>query len=301
MQPNTIYNEDCVSYLSKLDDQSVDLFIVDPPYYKVVNDKWDHQWFTFEEYVEWCENWISEMGRVSKWSGSVWLFGFPHQLMHMLPLMNAAGFTFKQQIIINKGMQAVAGRTSSKLKMFPTATESAFFFYKDARDHVRDLLQAGREKLNWKGKDVNAYLGKATSGGGTFACIASHKKPKEHRVLPTREDWTKLSEIMDLPEYDDTVYKFNITSGLTDVWDDINFYDRSVKKFHSTQKPLKLIERLINTSSNEGDLVCDPFMGSGSTAISCMNTDRVFTGCEIDEKYFGLINERIQTHNPLGV
>ena len=42
---------------------------------------------------------------------------------------------------------------------------------------------------------------------------------------------------MKLPKYEDVVYKFNIQMGLTDVWDDINFYDRSLKKIHSTQKP----------------------------------------------------------------
>jgi dUTP pyrophosphatase len=55
------------------------------------------------------------------------------------------------------------------------------------------------------------------------------------------------------------VYKFNVIAGLTDVWDDINFYDKTYKKFHPTQKPYKLIERIIQCSSNEGDIVLDPF------------------------------------------
>ena len=49
-----IYNEDIITYLNRLPDRSVDLFILDPPYYKVVNDKWDNQWFTLEEYINWC-------------------------------------------------------------------------------------------------------------------------------------------------------------------------------------------------------------------------------------------------------
>ena len=179
-------------------------------------------------------------------------------------------------------MQAVAGRTSNKLKMYPTATESIFFFHYEARDHIRDLLQRERKYLNWKGKDVNAHLGKAISGGGTFACIASEKKPREHRVYPTREDWNKLKQVMYLPEYDDVVYTFNIQTGLTDVWNDINFYDRKVKKFHSTQKPIPLIERIIETSSNKNQTVLDIFGGSGSTGVVCKLHDRNFIGCEID-------------------
>ena len=287
-------NQDCIEFLKSLDDRSIDLICTDPPYYRVVNDEWDNQWFTIDEYYSWCEQWITELGRVAKWGCSFWLFGFPQQLSTLLPVIERAGFTFRQQIVINKGMQAVAGRTSSKLKMFPTATESIFFFHYEARDHIRDLLQAERKRLGWKGNDVNAHLGKATSGGGAFACMASEKKPREHRVYPTRPDWIKLQEIMNLPDYDDLVYTFNIQTGLTDVWDDINFYDRKVQKFHSTQKPIALMERLILTSSNAGKSVLDIFGGSGSTGVACKLHGRKFIGCEIDENYYKQSLERIE-------
>jgi len=292
-------NQDCLEFLSSIDDNTVDLVCTDPPYYRVVNDKWDNQWFTIDEYYEWCEKWINELGRVAKWNCSFWLFGFPAQLCTLLPVINKAGFTLRQQIVVNKGMQAVAGRTSNKLKMYPTATESIFFFHYEARDYIRDLLQSERKRLGWNGNNVNAHLGKAITGGGTFACLASEKKPREHRIYPTRNDWIKLQEVMNLPEYDDVVYTFNIQTGLTDVWDDINFYDRKVKKFHSTQKPIPLIERIINTSSNKDQIVLDIFGGSGSTGVVCKLHDRKFIGCEIDEEYYKKSLERIENTMPL--
>ena len=292
-------NQDCIEYLKSLDDRAVDLILTDPPYFRVVKDQWDNQWFTSDEYYAWCEQWIAELGRVAKWSASFWLFGFPQQLTTLLPVIERAGFTFRQQIVVNKGMQAVAGRTSDKLKMFPTATESIFFFHYEARDHIRDLLQAERKRLNMKGCDVNGYLGKATTGGGTFACVASEKKPREHRVYPTRTDWTKLQEIMNLPEYDDLVYTFNLPRGLTDVWDDINFYDRKVTKIHSTQKPVALMERLVLASSNAGNSVLDIFAGSGSTAVACKMHGREFLGCEIDSEYYTKSLERIKSTVPV--
>jgi adenine specific DNA methylase Mod len=219
--------------------------------------------------------------------------------MGVLPDIEKTGFTFRQQIVVHKGLQAVAGRTSSKLKMFPTATESIFYFHKESRDLVRDLIQSEMKRLGMKGKDVNALLGKATSGGGTLACIASMKKPLEHRVYPTKEDWEKLSTVMNLPKYEDTVYKFNIQSGLTDVWSDINFYDRKEKKFHSTQKPIKLMERLVKCSTNEGDTVLDIFSGSGSTGVACALNNRNFVGCEVDETYYEKSLERINSINPI--
>ena len=292
-------NQDCIEYLKSLDDRAVDLILTDPPYFRVVKDQWDNQWFTSDEYYAWCEQWIAELGRVAKWSASFWLFGFPQQLTTLLPVIERAGFTFRQQIVVNKGMQAVAGRTSDKLKMFPTATESIFFFHYEARDHIRDLLQAERKRLNMKGCDVNGYLGKAITGGGTFACVASEKKPREHRVYPTRTDWTKLQEIMNLPEYDDLVYTFNLPRGLTDVWDDINFYDRKVTKIHSTQKPVALMERLVLASSNAGNSVLDIFAGSGSTAVACKMHGREFLGCEIDSEYYTKSLERIKSTVPV--
>ena len=64
-------------------------------------------------------------------------------------------------------------------------------------------------------------------------------------------------------------------------------------KLHPTQKPTSLLEYLINTYSNEYDVVLDNCMGSGSTGVACINTNRKFIGIELDEKYFMIAEERI--------
>jgi site-specific DNA-methyltransferase (adenine-specific) len=64
-------------------------------------------------------------------------------------------------------------------------------------------------------------------------------------------------------------------------------------KYHPTQKPISLYEYLINTYSNENDIVLDPCMGSGTTGVACMNTDRNFIGIEMDENYYRIAEERI--------
>ena len=57
MEQKLIYkNEDCIEFLKSLDDRTVDLICTDPPYYRVVNDEWDNQWFTIDEYYSWCEH-----------------------------------------------------------------------------------------------------------------------------------------------------------------------------------------------------------------------------------------------------
>ena len=57
-------------------------------------------------------------------------------------------------------------------------------------------------------------------------------------------------------------------------------------RFHPTKKPIALFEDLIKKHSNEGDLICDCFSGSGTTAVACFNTNRNFIGCEISKEYF---------------
>ena len=65
-------------------------------------------------------------------------------------------------------------------------------------------------------------------------------------------------------------------------------------RVHPSQKPIDLLEWLIKTYSNENDLILDFTMGSGSTGVACMNTNRRFIGIEIDEKYFNIAKERIE-------
>ena len=73
-------------------------------------------------------------------------------------------------------------------------------------------------------------------------------------------------------------------------------YKKDYDGYHPTQKPVLLLEDLIKTFSNENDLVVDLTMGSGSTGVACMNTNRDFIGIELDENYFKIAEERIEKH-----
>ena len=273
---NKVYNMDCIEYLNGLQDRSVNLFLLDPPYMNVVKDAWDKQWKTIDEYKAWCEEWISMCSKKGKLSCSLWVFGFPYQLSHILPIFERYGFKFRQQIVVWKGMKSAAGRTSDKLKMFPTTTESIFYFAYDSIPYIKETLIKKKKEYNFTGKYINEYLGKASNGGGTWSQIAGPKQKTP--VQPTRDDWEKLSKLFGgLEEYDDLVYKFNLPFGVTDVWDDISFSFKKGTKIHPTQKPESLIQRIVDCSSNEGDFVVDLFMGSGTTAVVCEESKRQWT------------------------
>ena len=70
----------------------------------------------------------------------------------------------------------------------------------------------------------------------------------------------------------------------------------SLNRLHPTQKPVVLFEYLIKTYTNKGETVLDNCMGSGTTAIACLNTDRQYIGFELDETYHKLSLERIENH-----
>lgn len=90
--------------------------------------------------------------------------------------------------------------------------------------------------------------------------------------------------------------KFINGKRLSDVW----FFDRVSfqNQHHQNEKPVKLLEQCIIKHSDKGDIVLDPFMGSGSTGIACMHTDRKFIGIEKDADYFAVAEQRIETEQP---
>ena len=67
-------------------------------------------------------------------------------------------------------------------------------------------------------------------------------------------------------------------------------------KLHPTQKPLDLMDYLVKTYSNEGDIILDFTMGSGTTGVACKNLNRSFIGIEMDDKYFEIAKHRIESH-----
>ncbi len=76
--------------------------------------------------------------------------------------------------------------------------------------------------------------------------------------------------------------------------------DKQKTAYHPTQKPVALLEYMIKTYTNEGDMVLDNTMGSGSTGIACINTNRDFIGIEKEEEYFNIAKDRIEKHTKGG-
>ena len=72
------------------------------------------------------------------------------------------------------------------------------------------------------------------------------------------------------------------------------------KEFHGAEKPVRLLEKLINGLTKDGDVVLDCFMGSGSTGAACSNSNREFIGIELDPDYYAAAKQRLQIHQMQG-
>ena len=94
-------------------------------------------------------------------------------------------------------------------------------------------------------------------------------------------------------EYTNGILKDGIT--MPDVWTDISALPHNSKEKvnHPTQKPIKLMERIVSLFTNEGDTILDFCMGSGSTGIACKNLNRNFIGIELDTNYYNIAKERL--------
>ena len=109
-------------------------------------------------------------------------------------------------------------------------------------------------------------------------------------IVPKASKSEKNKGCEDLPEkqrqgvYDDDSYE----------WQEGHQIAKPTKNNHPTVKPLKLMSYLITLGSREGDLILDPFMGSGTTGIACKLLDRDFIGCEISKEYFEIAQKRIE-------
>lgn len=289
MELNTTILGDCIEKMQNIENESIDLVIADPPYWKVVGEKWDYQWRTEKDYIEWSLKWIREVSRILRYGGTFYCFGYFRTLALLVPYLKEMGLELRQQIIIDKGMRAVSGRATKKYKMYPNVTESVLFIIKDNKKFIKPFLKEKQEKLGLTSKQINESLGVKSNGGGMWS-IYTGKNVCEQ--FPTEELWNKLSNVLkfDLP-YNSISQTFNPQIGYTDVWTDIDFYKE--KRYHPTQKPLKLISRLILTSSNEGDIVVDPFAGCGSTQLSAIQLKRNYIGIELNEEYYNISLKRI--------
>jgi site-specific DNA-methyltransferase (adenine-specific) len=112
----------------------------------------------------------------------------------------------------------------------------------------------------------------------------------------TVKNYSKKQKVSsnDIGKYNDETKSFTYTHRNPDTIIE-GCWEANAGKVHPTQKPVALMEYLIKTYTNEGETVLDNCMGSGTTGVACVNTNRSFIGIELDPEYFNIAKQRIES------
>ena len=276
----------CLERMKEIPEGSVDLILTDPPYVRMVNQKWDNM--SDSEANTFYEKVFNELHRVLRFGGRCLMFGSNDTLEFYY--RNSKLLT-RELLIVEKDVKKVsAGRNTKQYKQHVNCTEYVFVATKYAREYTRNMLLSAKAGTDLSSKEINELLGVKSNGGGMWSIYTGNNKCKQ---VPTKEQWFKFKSIFKLlPDYNTFEEVFNNGMSMGNVLKDYNF---NVKpRFHPTQKPVALLEYLIKTYTQEGDAVLDFTMGSGSTGVACINTNRNFIGIEMDDNYFNIAEKRIK-------
>jgi len=168
-----------------------------------------------------------------------------------------------------------------------------------SRQYVRHISNLFEFTFNWNEKRQIIWARKRGFNNTRGHAFASGYEPILYWCNGDKGTFNNIKIKLDTnrPEYKTGILKDGVS--LSDVWTDIPSLPHNSKEkvAHPTQKPIKLMERIIEIFTNEGDTVLDFCMGSGSTGVACINTNRNFIGIELDENYFNIAKERIENSN----
>lgn len=142
-----------------------------------------------------------------------------------------------------------------------------------------NIIIFGKFPITYTPKNIKCYNPQMTDGK-PYKTISGKQKNESAIIRKgSRENMSNYKTINSGERYPRNIIKFN----------------RDKNKIHPTQKPVALLEYLIKTYTNENDTVLDFTMGSGSTGVACKNTNRNFIGIELDQNYFNIAKNRIET------
>lgn len=273
---------DCLELMKDIPDKSVDAVVTDPPY-EYLNHRLDKHFDETTVFREW--------NRIMKDDGFILFFGRGESFHRWNYLLNKKGWNFKEEVIWNKR------RTSSPMLPIGRVHETISILSKNGKVNKVKVPYIEKNKYDLKKivGDVKR-VSSALNNLSELSMISKYLETGENSYTSVSANGITLSRKTNTNNKGvDTVKGFVEGRVEQDVIEQPAIRNRK-KQFHPTQKPTPLMERLINLVSDEGNVILDPFMGSGSTGVACVNTNRNFIGIELDSEYFNLAKERIENH-----
>ncbi|MBN1900116.1 site-specific DNA-methyltransferase [Candidatus Sumerlaeota bacterium] len=234
---------DCIEFMKNLPDNCIDITFADPPFNlgKKYNGYKDNQ--KILDYLDWCEKWISEMVRITKPSGSIFIHNIPKWLTFYARILNELAH-FKHWI-------AWDAPTSPMGKSLQPSHYGILYYAKNIKENKFYEIRYPHKRCRKCGYLLKDYGG---------------KKDNLHPFGPL----------------------------VSDVWKDIHRIKHDkYRDEHPCQLPIHLLERIILMSTDENDVVLDPFIGTGTSAIAAKRLGRHFIGIDIDEKYVKITQAKL--------
>lgn len=282
MELNKIYNIDCLEFMKGMESNSVDLVLTDPPYL-YLKHKLDR---AFDE-----ELFFSEAFRILKDDSFICYFGRGASFYKWGYICQQLGFEFLEELIWDKV------RISSPFGNIMRQHETIAVWRKGSKqlnkihiDKIEYDLQSGEvQKLISDNKRIMSDLKKINTFED-FEKWKTEKTETKHKHSITAGDIKKAQRGLS------TLKSYQNGKVLSSI---IRVNREHYTMEHPTQKPLELMDILVKLCSSENEIIFDPFLGSGSTAIACLNTNRNYIGCEIDKEYFEIATKRIENQKKI--
>jgi len=251
---NILFEGNSIEWIKSIANESVDLIFSDPPY-NIKKADWD-KFENQEEYINWSMQWISEASRILKKNGTLYICGFSEILADLKhPSMR-----------FFKGCKWIVWHYKNKANLG-----------KDwGRSHESILHLRKNKKFTMNIDDVRIPYGKHTLKYPSHPQAESSQYGngrKRNDIWTPHPQGAKPKDVIEVP---------TICNGMEE------------KTPHPTQKPEELIRKLVLASSNPGELVIDPFSGSGTTLVVAEQMGRNWYGCDLSTEYNQWAIERLE-------
>lgn len=267
----------------------------------------------YEDHIkEWTEKSTSET--------TLWFWNTEIGWAVVHPILEKYGWIYRGTNIWDKGIKHIAGNCNGKtMRKFPVVTEVCVHYVrKEEFFHNGELLSL-QSWLRKEWKRTGLPFNKANEACGVKNAASRKYLTNDHLwYCPPKEEFEKLVQYanthgneLEKPyfskdgkvslsgnQWNKLRAKFNFEYGVTNVWSVSQLRNNErlkngMKIKHPNQKPLELMNRIIQASSEKGDLIWEPFLGLGSACVAAQLSDRKFVGAEINSEYFHMAKERI--------
>lgn len=320
----TLFQGDCLAVLPTLPDNSVDLIVTDPPYFRVKKDAWDRQWNTPKLFLEWLDRVFAQFYRVLRPNGSLYVFASP-KMAARVEVLTDERFNVLSSITWKKGDVNGNGQHSKHhkegLRAFASQTERIIFAEHKGSDNIakgeagyeakcdklrgfifepiRKYLDDERAAAGFNRSDCDAACGNQMSGH--YFSTVQWTLPTEANYLKLREAFNKsggtfLSKSYEelRAQYEELRRPFAVTADVpyTDVWDFPTVSHYAGK--HNCEKPQALLRHIIAASSRPGAVVLDAFFGSGAVGEAAEALGRRCVAIEMSEHWVQQAAKRLK-------